>query len=259
MLDTYGIMKGLRLTQARHIDAARDLLYHNSARFTGLCESKQPHSAVDRAFCMPGGYVEKRICVTCGASFRRPPSSRDKNCSRACSVAHRGKQSDEALAGRFWGKVNKTDGCWLWTGKMMSGESNKRFPYGQLNVKHRNLMAHRISYELTCGPIPPGMMVLHRCDNPICVRSDHLFLGTHQDNMDDMKAKGRSPTGYVAPEKRPRGERIGNATLTADTVLEIRSRYIPGRFGCKRLAQEYGISATHIKRIVRRRAWEHLL
>lgn len=59
MFDTYGIIKVLRLTQARHIDAARNLLYHNSARFTGLCESQQPHSAVDRAFCV---FVEVNPC-----------------------------------------------------------------------------------------------------------------------------------------------------------------------------------------------------
>jgi HNH endonuclease len=92
-----------------------------------------------------------------------------------------------SLADRFWEKVKKTDGCWEWTAR--------RLPkgYGTIScVDHRtSLCAHRVSWELHNGPIPDGMWVLHHCDNPQCANPDHLFLGTHTQNMRDMLAKGR--------------------------------------------------------------------
>lgn len=96
------------------------------------------------------------------------------------------------LADRFWLKVQKGSGCWLWTG----GKHGRG--YGGLHcggkVFRKYLQAHRVSWELHHGPIPDGLWVLHKCDNPICVNPDHLFLGTRQDNMGDCAAKGRIKT-----------------------------------------------------------------
>lgn len=81
-------------------------------------------------------------------------------------------------------------GCWLWDGSINRGG------YGQYKgLKDVSTLAHRVSWSLYRGPIPEGLWVLHRCDVRCCVRPDHLFLGTHQDNMDDMWEKGRSPRG----------------------------------------------------------------
>ena len=89
-------------------------------------------------------------------------------------------------AHRFWGMVNKTEGrCWLWEGMLSWGG------YGLLKVSGRKRRAHRISWELHNGPIPPGLLVLHKCDVRHCVRPDHLFLGTDLDNVVDMHIKGR--------------------------------------------------------------------
>lgn len=104
---------------------------------------------------------------------------------------------------RFWEKVNK-DGpthpnceaqCWVWAGSLNTKG------YGLISSNGGNIVTHRISYELHNGSIPDGLLVLHRCDRPSCVNPNHLFLGTHQDNMDDMAAKGRSTRGKPAWNK----------------------------------------------------------
>lgn len=92
---------------------------------------------------------------------------------------------------RFWSKVDKTSTCWLWTG-MPNG-----WGYGTFKVSAGNdRFAHRLSWEIHKGPIPKGLCVCHKCDRPICVNPDHLFLGSHRDNRDDAIRKGRWPKGH---------------------------------------------------------------
>lgn len=96
------------------------------------------------------------------------------------------------MAQRFWNRVEKTNGCWQWTG---STDTNG---YGQLRIpgprsSHKKVRTSRYSWVLHYGPIPNGMLVLHTCDNRRCVRPDHLWLGTQADNMADMSNKGRHP------------------------------------------------------------------
>lgn len=101
------------------------------------------------------------------------------------------------LEERFWSKVRKTDGCWLWTGGKNSNG------YGYFAVTHNWIVrAHRIAFELTVGPVPANLHVLHRCDVCACVNPAHLFLGTHQDNMTDKIRKGRSPTALSLAQAR---------------------------------------------------------
>jgi len=87
---------------------------------------------------------------------------------------------------RFWGKVDKSKECWLWLGATTEG-------YGQFGIGRKNVHAHRFAYEVTYGKIPEGLFILHKCDNPSCVRPDHLFCGTNQENMQDAYDKGRGP------------------------------------------------------------------
>jgi hypothetical protein len=91
---------------------------------------------------------------------------------------------------RFWSHVRKTDGCWLWLGN----QGRRVLPYGLVTWHGRRVYCHRKVWELTYGPIPNGMQVLHSCDVPYCVRPDHLFLGTQQVNVDDCVKKGRRGT-----------------------------------------------------------------
>lgn len=88
---------------------------------------------------------------------------------------------------RFWEKVDKAGECWIWVG------SRHRTGYGMFGSIPGLTRAHRFSYAVHFGPIPDGMYVCHKCDNPSCVRPDHLFLGTPKDNYEDAVAKGRVP------------------------------------------------------------------
>lgn len=100
-----------------------------------------------------------------------------------------------SLQDRLWAKVDTAGECWTWTGTTSQG-------YGKIQAGRRGegwLWVHRVSWELQNGPVPDGLQVLHRCDNPPCVRPSHLFLGTQVDNIRDMWAKGRArPRGKVS-------------------------------------------------------------
>jgi hypothetical protein len=143
--------------------------------------------------------------------------------------------------------------------------------YGMFNVGGRQLRAHRVAWELVNGPIPPGMDLCHRCDNPPCCNVDHLFVGTRSDNMRDASSKGRlfqqrhperMPRGdrhysRTSPEKLTRGERYWSAKLTAEKVSTIRRRAAAGETQ-RSLAAEFGMSQPTISEIVRRVIWRHV-
>ena len=124
-------------------------------------------------------------CPQCGREFTLSRSLENKRtcCSRKCDSEYR---STTSVARRLWKNVTKTDECWLWT-----ATKNKQ-GYGQVYANGRLQLAHRVAYELNVGSILPGLHLLHRCDTPACVRPDHMFIGTHFDNMQDMIRKGRA-------------------------------------------------------------------
>jgi hypothetical protein len=163
------------------------------------------------------------------------------------------KEYTPRLISRFWEKVERSDGCWNWTSwRNQSG-------YGLFTIGRSPCRAHRYSWELHFGPIPDGMCVLHRCDNRLCVRPDHLFLGTRRENAADMKAKGRQAQGERLRDRRViRGEDCTWSKLSAAQVLAIRSRYESGSDTLATLSDEYGISYNHVYAIVRRTTWKHL-
>lgn len=142
---------------------------------------------------------------------------------------------------RFWDKVFATETCWIWAGLIARR-------YGVFWEVGRNVPAHRYSWELHNGPIPDGLFVCHHCDNPICVRPDHLFLGTPLDNMQDKMAKGRHRTGE-GPRPLVQGERNPNARFTDAQVAEMRALYASG-VSQHQIAARFGTKQPVVQRIV---------
>lgn len=169
---------------------------------------------------------------------------------------------DVAIIARFWARVDMHPGlesCWLWTGPP---DGNG---YGRASIgHHRVALAHRVSYAVEHGPLAPDVCVLHRCDNPPCVRPDHLFPGDRGVNARDMAAKGRQHVQRnpgarpVCPmEKRARGEGHGNAKLTAAAVLAIRERAAAGETK-RHLAREFGVTPGIISSVSTGSTWKHV-
>ena len=143
----------------------------------------------------------------------------------------------EALADRIL-QGQEDDACWIWTGY------KNTYGYGQFYLDGRYQPAHRVMYSLANGPIPEGLFVLHRCDNPPCVNPHHLFLGTQADNMADCKAKGRNAFG----------ERSASARFTEQDIREIRnSNQRPSD-----LARKFGTTYRTIRKIITGQRWRHL-
>jgi hypothetical protein len=143
---------------------------------------------------------------------------------------------------RFWDKVDKSGECWLWTAALVAQG------YGGLKVDGKVVRAHRLSYELEYGPIPPGLDVLHSCDVTNCVRPSHLRTGTDADNMLDKVDRGR-----CRPQK---GSERSQAKLTESDIpiiLELVKTQSQTQIGL-----EYGVHQSVISRIVHRKAWKHV-
>lgn len=145
---------------------------------------------------------------------------------------------DRTPAQRFWAKVDKRSEaeCWPWMATK-NGVGYGKFTLGVNN----KVLAHRYSYEAANGPIPDGVLVCHKCDNPQCVNPAHLFLGTHKDNMEDAVRKGR----------QARGARLPQTKLTDAQVLEAIELARSKPRNNERVAKMYGISGEHLGALMR--------
>lgn len=170
-------------------------------------------------------------CKTCGQVFEvtKCRANTAKWCSRDCAGTN---------AFEFWEHVAKSNNCWTWTA------GTDKDGYG----KFQGGRAHRASYEMANGEIPDHLCVLHRCDNPPCVRPDHLFLGTNRENMDDKIRKGR----------QFRGEQLkGLCKLSEHKVRQIRQLAKDGNTH-QAIADQFGVDRTNIGFVVRRETWAHI-
>lgn len=155
------------------------------------------------------------------------------------------------LAHRLWSRLDKSGGCWVWTGGVSKGGYGK-IQAGLTPTGGPTLLAHRVAWELTHGPIPARLFVLHNCpgrDNPACCNPAHLWLGTLADNAADMVAKGRSA--------HPIGELHGQALLTEQQVRDIRLRHRNGETIAD-LGRAYGLKYGTVWAAVRRLTWRHV-
>lgn len=150
---------------------------------------------------------------------------------------------------RFERHVVRTSGCWGWRG------SKTEHGYGRLSLGGRGAKidrAHRVSWLLNFGPVPPGIDVCHKCDNPECSRPDHLFLGTRSDNMKDCVSKGRDRSvtargSYSSPNMgRPRG----STKFSAEQIFDVRARFERGETH-RAIAAASGVGRTAVGRITK--------
>lgn len=155
----------------------------------------------------------------------------------------------KSLAERFWTKVEPEpiSGCFLWMGAL------NEHGYGVINRGRAGLgmeKAHRVAWILDQGIIPYGLNVLHKCDVPACVNPQHLYLGTMQDNVNDMMARGRQVSR--------RGTEHSFAKLNDNQVREIRRLYADGGHSYASLGRCFGMSKPQIGNIITRRKWAWL-
>lgn len=143
------------------------------------------------------------------------------------------------IKARFWSKVLKTDNCWIWTA------AHSHHGYGQFRFQGTMKSTHRVAWVFTYGEIPEGKQVLHHCDNRLCVKPDHLFLGTNHDNVMDREAKGRSYRGKA------------RAKLTLEQVQQL---FIDREQGMKvlGLASKYHVCESTIFRILSHKSFHYL-
>ena len=221
-----------------------------------------------RLFCQP----RVKSAMSNAAPAARSISAQ-ANCAGACygmigkrnpgvTVITRGSQGRwflmaSTILERFWAKVDKNGpvpdhvpevgNCWVWTGASTGSG------YGRLWLANGDVRAHRAAWEIENGPIPHGshhgtMCVLHRCDNRMCVRPSHLFLGTNQENMNDRGMKGR----------QARGSKHGRAKMTPAKVVEMREGFASGAVGIRQLARENDIAPMQVRRIISGAHWRHV-
>lgn len=181
-----------------------------------------------------------KICTHCRQPFEQGSRQtynfqKAKFCGRVCYRARQG--SPEGILDRFWSNVVKTGGCWLYQNLEKDGYGY--FRLGPQGPRHQQWFAHRFAWTAAYGPIPDGLEVCHKCDVRNCVRPEHLFLGTHDENMADCSAKGRAWS-----------------KLSADDVREIK-RLLPTT-PQKDLAKRFNISPQIISSIHLGKLWRQV-
>lgn len=186
-----------------------------------------------------------KTCKYCGKMLK--DLKNESFCSRKCSSLFRRdnhySEYEEKIKERILRNIEIfPSGCWIW--KSFKSKSG----YAEITWKGEKKRTNRISFEVFKDKIPTGMYVCHTCDNPLCVNPDHLYIGTHQDNIDDKLKKGR----------QSKGKEIGRSKLDEEKVNEIRRIAEKEEFSHERIGEIFGVSQSCISRIVKRLTWKHI-
>lgn len=160
---------------------------------------------------------------------------------RSSDLSNRGNSVGflDSDVARFWFKVDRSGACWQWRGSVTGRCSRVHRGYGQFTVGSRHVYAHRVAWEMTHGPIPAGLCVLHECDTPTCVNPAHLRLGTHRDNMRDAQERSRLHVN------RPNKQQVSPADVAR--IIALR------RTGAKLhvIADQFGVSKSFVSLVAR--------
>ena len=148
-------------------------------------------------------------------------------------------------AEKFWKKIKKTEGCWLWTGAKNS------HGYGYVKRRGKTYRTHRYVWEIMKGHIPSGVCVLHCCDVRNCVNPEHLYLGSYSDNAYDAHRRGHRSYSHL------KGSKHGMAKLDESKVKVIKT-YLENGFTCLSLSKVYQVSPATISRIKRKEGWVNI-
>lgn len=155
---------------------------------------------------------------------------------KSCGCANYTKRPDRKnqLKKRIHDRIKIVGECWEWQGYL------NKIGYGQAKLQKKTWLAHRLSYEIFINEIPTNMLVLHKCDNKCCVNPEHLFLGTHADNTNDMCKKNRQ---------------AGHGIMTQEKVKEIRKSY--PQISVVELSKKYDVSNFCILKIINNKTWKY--
>ena len=145
-----------------------------------------------------------------------------------------------------WKYINKgrEDSCWE------CNHCPDKDGYGRMCIDYKTIKCHRLVYELTFGPIPDGLFVLHKCNNPKCCNPNHLYIGTAKENNNQCLGEGRFISSL--------GERNGQSKLTAQNIIDIKKLYSSGEYYQKDLGKIFGVKISQISRIINKKRWKHI-
>lgn len=197
------------------------------------CGNKKKYLGINLRFKHP---------LSCGCDLRK----KTKAWGKVGGVRPNSGRKKVELKKRITYKIDKKTGCWEWSG------SNNGNGYGRVSHNGKYICAHRGSYIVNVGPIPKGLLVLHKCDNRMCVNPDHLFLGTHKDNCHDMYKKGR--------QAFRKGEKNGMSKLKERDIIDIRKMRgnNDNTYTYKDIATIYNVSDRCIRAVIHNETWKHV-
>lgn len=230
-------------------------------RYYSLSMLHCKHSVLYRKQIIVGSNILAKQCIRCGLEFNRKPSQ--EKSGKFCGYECYHKSLIGVRVGVFWEtateeqklsrikfyfdkNVIKKDGCWGWKGSLAR-------KYGFISINSngncKTITSNRASWIIHNGPIPNGLLVLHKCDTPSCTNPDHLFLGTTKDNAIDRSIKGRNANQF--------GENNGSAKLTREKVIQIKA-LLKASICYDYICDIYGISKTTISNIKSGKTWSNV-